>query len=98
MTHQGEYMPYCFHCNKEVMDLHRCPECGRELLPDINFVDHEETHEEMFLREIRRKKLKEVREKEKKVSEKFVAIKERENSIPKNYTSVRSNPKYSKKE
>lgn len=88
-------MPYCFHCNKEVRDINECPECGRELLPDVNFVEREETNEEKFLKEIRRKKLKELRERNRKIDD-FTAIRERKETIPNNYTSVRPNPKYRK--
>ena len=91
-------MPYCFHCNKEVKDLYECPKCGRELLPDVNFVDHDKTQEEMFLNEIRRKKLREVYERDKNIIEDFGVKNKRKKSIPINYTSVRPNPKYREKE
>ncbi|MFP4051272.1 MAG: hypothetical protein ACLFVB_05980 [Thermoplasmata archaeon] len=91
-------MPYCFHCNKEVKDMYKCPNCGRELLPDVNFVNHGETHEEKFLKEIRRKKLKEVYEKNQNFYDYFTSEKEKNRSLPKNFTSVRQNPKHIKKE
>ena len=91
-------MPYCFHCNKEVKDIDECPECGRDLLPDVNFVERDETNEEMFLKEIRRKKLEEAHERGRnnKIYKDFESS--IEDKIPNNYTSVRPNTKYRKKE